>query len=186
MDGKRFKYISAISLLTVWGALGPWLERTGACWLVQQAPWDTEYLIHFLIEKRRQTMPLFPRIVEQTGSPFRNYIFEKALEASITCNLLGICIVRMIPKPSKNGSAFCQKAIKIQAWRHQDRGLEGSGASLEASWASLGDPRRLESHLGPSWRRLGGLDIFFGFSVSFGAKNRAMLDRKCIRTSILS
>ena len=38
MDGKRFKYISAISLLTVWGALGPWLERTGACWLVQQAP----------------------------------------------------------------------------------------------------------------------------------------------------
>ena len=38
MDGKRFKYISAISLLTVWGALKPWLERKGACWLVQQTP----------------------------------------------------------------------------------------------------------------------------------------------------
>ena len=142
MDGKRFTYISASSRLTVWEAVGPWLERTGACWLVQQAPWDTEYLIHFLIEKRRQTMPLFPRIVEQTGSSFRNYMFEKALEASITCNLLGICIVRMIPKPSKNGSAFCQKAIKIQAWRHQNRGLEGSRAGLEASWAALGVPRR--------------------------------------------
>ena len=97
----------------------------------------------------------FPRIVEQTGSSFRNYIFEKALEASITCNLLGICIVRMIPKPSKNGSAFCQKAIKIQAWRHQDRGLEGSGAGLEASWAILGHPGRLWKRLGPSWKRLG-------------------------------
>ena len=63
----------------------------------------------------------------------------------------------MIPKPSKNGSAFCQKTIKIQAWRHQDRGLEGSGAGLEASWAGLGDPRRLESYLGPFWNRLGGL-----------------------------
>ena len=97
----------------------------------------------------------FPRIVEQTGSSFRNYIFEKALEASITCNLLGICIVRMIPKPSKNGSAFCQKTIKIQAWRHQDRGLEGSGAGLEASWAILGHPGRLWKRLGPSWKRLG-------------------------------
>ena len=60
MDGKRFKYISAISLLTVWGALGPWLERTGACWLVQQAPWDMEYLIEFLIEKRKQILLCFP------------------------------------------------------------------------------------------------------------------------------
>ena len=94
-------------------------------------------------------------MVEQTGSSFRNYIFEKALEASITCNLLGICIVRMIPKPSKNGSAFCQKTIKIQAWRHQDRGLEGSGAGLEASWAILGHPGRLWKRLGPSWKRLG-------------------------------
>ena len=38
MDGKRFTYISASSRLTVWEAVGPWLERTGACWLVQQAP----------------------------------------------------------------------------------------------------------------------------------------------------
>ena len=104
----------------------------------------------------------FPRMVEQTGSSFRNYIFEKALEASITCNLLGICIVRMIPKPSKNGSAFCQKNIKIQAWRHQDRGLEGSGAGLEASWAILGHPGRLWKRLGPSWKRLGSLPGCFG------------------------
>ena len=100
---------------------------------------------------------MFPRMVEQTGSSFRNSIFEKALEASITCNLLGICIIRMIPKPSKNGSAFCQKTIKIQAWRHQDRGLEGSGAGLEASWAILGHPGRLWKRLGPSWKRLGSL-----------------------------
>ena len=38
IDGKRFTYISASSRLTVWEAVGPWLERTGACWLVQQAP----------------------------------------------------------------------------------------------------------------------------------------------------
>ena len=96
-------------------------------------------------------------MVEQTGSSFRNSIFEKALEASITCNLLGICIIRMIPKPSKNGSAFYQKAIKIQAWRHQNRGLEGSGAGLEASWAILGHPGRFWKRLGPSWKRLWGV-----------------------------
>ena len=90
----------------------------------------------------------FPRMVEQTGSSFRNSIFEKALEVSITCNLLGICIVRTIPKPFKNESTFCQTAIKIQAWRHQDRGPEGSGAS----WTNLG---RLWKRLGPSWKRLG-------------------------------
>ena len=118
-------------------------------------PLRHEILDTFFFEKRRQTTPLFPRIVEQTGSSFRNYIFEKALEASITCNLLGICIIRMIPKPSKNGSAFCQKTIKIQAWRRQDRGLEGSGAGLEASWAILGHPGRLWKRLGPSWKRLG-------------------------------
>ena len=28
---------------------------------------------------------------------------------------------------------------------------------MEASWAGLGDPRRLESYLGPFWNRLGGL-----------------------------
>ena len=150
MDGKRFTYISASSRLTVWEAVGPWLERTGACWLVQQAPWDTKYL-----KREGKLCHFFPRIVEQTGSSFRNYIFEKALEASITCNLLGICIVRMIPHPSKNGSAFCQKTIKIQAWRHQDRGLEGSGAGLEASWAILGHPGHLWKRLGPSWKRLG-------------------------------
>ena len=36
-------------------------------------------------------------------------------------------------------------------------GLEGSWAGLEASWAGLGDPRHLESYLGPFWNRLGGL-----------------------------
>ena len=92
-------------------------------------------------------------MLEQTGSSFTNAIFEKALEASITCNLLGICIVRMIPKPSKNGSAFRQITIQIQAWRHQNRGLEGSGAGLEASWAIFGYPERL----GASWKRLGGV-----------------------------
>ena len=39
----------------------------------------------------------------------------------------------------------------------QNRSLEGSGAGLEASWAVLGDPKRLRRHLGPSWRRLGGV-----------------------------
>ena len=38
-----------------------------------------------------------------------------------------------------------------------NRGLEGSGADLEASWAVLGDPKRLWRHLGPSWTRLGGV-----------------------------
>ena len=28
---------------------------------------------------------------------------------------------------------------------------------MEASWAVLGDPKRLRTHLGPSWRRLGGV-----------------------------
>ena len=37
------------------------------------------------------------------------------------------------------------------------RGLEGSGAGLEASWAVLGDPKRLWRHLGLSWKRLGGV-----------------------------
>ena len=72
----------------------------------------------------------FLRMLEQTGSSFTNAIFEKALEASITCNLLGICIVRMIP-----------------AWKHQNRGPEDSGAGLEASWTVLE----------ASWKRLGGL-----------------------------
>ena len=57
---------------------------------------------------------------------------------------------------------FCQKTIKIQAWRHQDRDLEGSGAGLEASWAILGHPGRLWKRLGPSWKRLGSLPDRFG------------------------
>jgi len=97
----------------------------------------------------------FVRMLEQTGSSFTNAIFEKALEASITCNLLGICIVRMIPKPSKNGSAFRQITIQIQAWRHQNRGPEDSGADLEAFWAIFGYPGRFWKRLGPSWKRLG-------------------------------
>ena len=50
---------------------------------------------------------------------------------------------------------FVKNTIKIQAWRHQNRGLEGSGASLEASWAIMGHPGRLWKRLGPSWKRLG-------------------------------
>ena len=92
-----------------------------------------EDLIDFFIDQRRIGIP---------GSSFRISMFEKALEASITCNLLGICIVKMIPKSSKNGSAFNQKAIKTQVPRHQNRGLEGSGAGLKANWAILGHPGR--------------------------------------------
>ena len=39
----------------------------------------------------------------------------------------------------------------------KNRGPEGSGAGLEASWAVLGDPKRLWRHLGLSWKRLGGV-----------------------------
>ena len=42
-----------------------------------------------------------------------------------------------------------------QTWT-KNRDLEDSGAGFEASWTGLGDPRRLESYLGPFWRRLGG------------------------------
>ena len=105
-------------------------------------------------------------MVEQTGSSFRNSIFEKALEASITCNLLGICIIRMIPKPSKNGSAFYQKkpsksrpgGTKIEVWRALGQVwrrlgpswaildvfgsvLDRLGSVLEASWAVWGRKR---------------------------------------------
>ena len=103
----------------------------------------------------------FVRMLEQTGSSFTNAIFEKALEASITCNLLGICIVRMIPKPSKNGSAFYQK-------NHQNPGLEAPKSRSGGLWGRLGG---VLGHLGASWtfleaswtvleaswRRLGGL-----------------------------
>ena len=141
MDGKRFTYISVSSRLTVWEAVGPWLERTGACWLVQQAPWDTKYLIYFFNEKRRQTMPLFPRIVEQTGSSFRNLIFEKALGASITCNLQGICIVRMIPKT-------IPKWIIILSKSHQNPGLEAPKSRSGGLWGRFGG---VLGNLGPSW-----------------------------------
>ena len=80
-------------------------------------------------------------MVEQTGSSFRNSIFEKALEASITCNLLGICIIRMIPKPSKNGSAFYQK-------NHQNPGLEAPTSRSGGLWGRFGG---VLGHLGPSW-----------------------------------
>ena len=53
-------------------------------------------------------------------------------------------------KSTKNQSKMDQTSIK-------NRGLEGSGAGLEASWAVLGDPKRLRMHRGPSWRRLGGV-----------------------------
>ena len=35
--------------------------------------------------------------------------------------------------------------------------MEGSRAGLEASWAVLGIPGRFLLHLGPFWRRLGGV-----------------------------
>ena len=50
-----------------------------------------------------------------------------------------------------------QKSITNQLKSTKNRGLEGSGAGLEASWAGLGDPMGLESYLGPFWNRLGGL-----------------------------
>ena len=49
-------------------------------------------------------------------------------------------MLKMIPKPSKNGSKLLQITFKIQAWRHQNRSPEGSGAGLDASWAVLGHP----------------------------------------------
>ena len=91
--------------------------------------------------KEKANSAIFPRMVEQTGSSFRNSIFEKALEASITCNLLGICIIRMIPKPSKNGSAFYQK-------NHQNPGLEAPKSRSGGLWGRLGG---VLGHLGPSW-----------------------------------
>ena len=96
---------------------------------------------HFQLKRERKFRHIFPRMVEQTGSSFRNSIFEKALEASITCNLLGICIIRMIPKPSKNGSAFYQK-------NHQNPGLEAPKSRSGGLWGRLGG---VLGHLGPSW-----------------------------------
>ena len=66
-------------------------------------------------------------------------------------NLLRSCIFLMIPKPSKKGSKLRQKAFKIQAWRHQNRGPEGSGAGLEASWAVLGCLGPSKGFLEASW-----------------------------------
>ena len=57
----------------------------------------------------------------------------------------------------KNQPKINQKWTKIRSKIVQNRGLEGSGAGLEASWAVLGDPKRLWRHLGPSWRHLGGV-----------------------------
>ena len=94
--------------------------------------------------KEKANSAIFPRMVEQTGSSFRNSIFEKALEASITCNLLGICIIRMIPKPSQNGSAFYQKKPSKS---------RPGGTKIEV-WRALGQVWR---RLGPSWAIL---DVF--------------------------
>ena len=58
---------------------------------------------------------------------------------------------------SKNQPKIDPKSIKIDQTSTKDRGLEGSGASWEAYVAGLGDPRHLESHQWPFWRRLGGL-----------------------------
>ena len=55
----------------------------------------------------------------------------------------------------KMDQRYSKKTFEIQAWRHQNRGLEGSGAGLEASWAVLGYPGRFWMRLGPSWKPLG-------------------------------
>ena len=57
----------------------------------------------------------------------------------------------------KNQTKINQNQPKSDEKSNKNRGLGGSGAALEASWAGLGDPRRLENQLGPSWTRLGGL-----------------------------
>ena len=57
----------------------------------------------------------------------------------------------------KNGPKINQKLTKHKSRIVQNLGLEGSGAGLDAPWAVLGDPKRLWRHLGPSWRRLGGV-----------------------------
>ena len=64
---------------------------------------------------------------------------------------------KVVQKSTKNRSKIEQKSIKNRSKIVQNRGLEGSGAGLEASWAVLGDPKHLWRHLGPSWRRLGGV-----------------------------
>ena len=68
---------------------------------------------------------------------------------TIDQNRLKICQTS-INNQSKNQPNIDQNSTK-------NRGLEGSGAGLEASWAGLGGPRRLESYPGPFWNRLGGL-----------------------------
>ena len=57
----------------------------------------------------------FVEMIEQIGSFLRNSIFETALDVSITFNMLGTGMVKMIPKPSKNGLTFCkQKPSKLR------------------------------------------------------------------------
>ena len=60
-------------------------------------------------------------------------------------------------KSIKNLSNINQTWTNKQSKIVNNRGLEGSSAGLEASWAVLGDPKRLWRHLGLSWKRLGGV-----------------------------
>ena len=60
-------------------------------------------------------------------------------------------------KTDQNHPKINQQWTKHRSKIVQNRSLEGSGAGLEASWAVLGDPKCLWRHLGPSWRRLGGV-----------------------------
>ena len=71
------------------------------------------------------------RMVEQSGSSFRNSIFDKVLETSITCNLIGVCIIRMIPKPP-------QKWISIMSKSHQNPGLEAPKSRSGGLWGRFG------------------------------------------------
>ena len=66
---------------------------------------------------------------------------------------------------------------------------------MEASWAVLGDPKRLGRHLGLSWRRLGGV-LEASWAVlgrerrptwlQLGSQNGAKMAKKLILTSIIS
>ena len=94
-------------------------------------------------------------------------------------------------KSTKNRPKINQNQPRIDQKSTKNRGLEGSGAGLEASWAVLGDPKRLWRHLGPSWRHLGGvLEASWAVLgrerwptwVQLGFQNGAKIDSKSTQT----
>ena len=96
-----------------------------------------------------------------------------------TCDPLGICIFKWIPKPSKNRSKLCQKNLKTQARRHHHpkilpktsqnfakiiqnhykieawRRVEASWQRPGASWGVLGASWDVLDDFVSSWGRLG-------------------------------